>query len=105
MPSMFEHRKERVLPFPLFVRRLAICLAIAGAMVSFGIAVGVLGYHCLADFAWIDALLNACMILTGMGPVGPLPTDTAKIFASLYALFSGLVFISVMAVMISPIMH
>ena len=102
---MFEHRKERVLPFPLFVRRLAICLGIAGGMVSFGVAIGVLGYHYFADFAWIDALLNACMILTGMGPVGTLPTDTAKVFASLYALFSGLVFISVMAVMISPIMH
>jgi hypothetical protein len=102
---MFEHRKERVLPFPLFLRRLAICLGIAGGMVAFGLAIGVFGYHYLAGFAWIDALLNACMILTGMGPVGELPTDTAKVFASLYALFSGLVFISVMAVIISPIMH
>jgi hypothetical protein len=102
---MFEHRKERVLSFPLFLRRLAICLGVAGGLVSFGAAIGVLGYHYLAHFTWIDALLNACMILTGMGPVGQLPNDTAKVFASLYALFSGLVFISVVAVMISPIMH
>ncbi|MEA3208599.1 MAG: hypothetical protein QOE70_1656 [Chthoniobacter sp.] len=102
---MFEHRKERVLPLPLFLRRLVICLGIAAGMVLLGVGIGVLGYHYLADFTWIDALLNACMILTGMGPVGQLPTDAAKVFASLYALFSGLVFISVMAVLISPIMH
>lgn len=74
-------------------------------MVAFGVGVGVLGYHFFAGFAWVDSLLNACMILTGMGPVGTLPTDGAKVFASAYALFSGLVFISVMAVMISPVMH
>lgn len=72
---------------------------------AIGVAVGVLGYHYFAAFTWIDSFLNACMILTGMGPVGTLPDDSAKIFASLYALFSGLVFISVMAVLLSPIMH
>jgi peptidoglycan biosynthesis protein MviN/MurJ (putative lipid II flippase) len=102
---MFEHRREKLLSLPLFVRRLAICLLIASGMVLVGVGVGVLGYHHFAGFSWVDSLLNACMILTGMGPVGGLPTDEAKIFASLYALFSGLVFISVMAVMISPIMH
>ena len=102
---MFEHRHEKLLPLSLFVRRLAICLGIAAGMVLFGVGIGVLGYHYFAEFSWIDSLLNACMILTGMGPVGTLPTDTAKLFASVYALFSGLVFISVMAVMISPIMH
>jgi|SRR4030095_14607813 hypothetical protein len=102
---MFEHRHQNLLPFSLFIRRLAICLSIAGALIAFGVGIGVLGYHYIAGFAWIDALLNACMILTGMGPVGQLPTDVAKIFASLYSLFSGLVFISVMAVVLSPIMH
>lgn len=102
---MFEQRREKILPFSLFLRRLAVCLGIAGGMVAFGVGVGVLGYHFFAGFAWVDSLLNACMILTGMGPVGTLPTDGAKIFASAYALFSGLVFISVMAVMISPVMH
>lgn len=73
-------------------------------MISFGVGIGVLGYHYFAGFTWIDSLLNACMILTGMGPVGKLPNDTARIFASLYALFSGLVFISIMAVVI-PVVH
>lgn len=102
---MFERKRDHLLPFPLFVRRLGICLGIAGGLVAFGVGVGVLGYHLLAGFDWVDSLLNACMILTGMGPVGLLPSTSAKVFASLYALFSGLIFISVMAVMISPILH
>jgi hypothetical protein len=67
--------------------------------------IGILGYHYIAGFDWIDALLNASMILTGMGPVGPLTTTAAKIFASAYALFSGLVFISVIGVVLAPVMH
>ena len=102
---MFEHREEPLLPFSLFLRRMASCLAIAGGMVAFGVAVGVLGYRYIAGFSWIDALLNACMILGGMGPVGELPNDSAKVFASLYALFSGLVFIAIMAVLVAPILH
>jgi hypothetical protein len=102
---MFEHRREKLLPFSLFLRRFAVCLGIAAGLIAFGVGIGVLGYHHFAGFTWIDSLLNACMILTGMGPVGVLPNDTAKIFASLYALFSGLIFISVMAIIISPVMH
>jgi hypothetical protein len=102
---MFEHRREKLLPFPLFLRRLAVCLGIAAVIVAIGVGIGVLGYHYCAGFNWIDSLLNACMILAGMGPVGELPTHTAKVFASLYALFSGLLFISIMAVIISPLMH
>jgi hypothetical protein len=102
---MFEHRKERLLPLSLFLRRMAICLAISGGMVLFGVGIGVLGYRYLAGFRWVDSLLNACMILGGMGPVGQLPNDKAKIFASLYALFSGLVFIAIMAVLVAPILH
>ena len=103
--GMFEHRKERLLSLPLFYRRVALCLAMAAGLVAFGLGIGVLGYRYFAGFEWIDALLNASMILTGMGPVGQLPNDGAKIFASLYALFSGLVFISVMALVASPVMH
>src|SRR3954468_24133536 len=102
---MFERKHQKLLPLGLFVRRLAICLGFAGLLVLFGIGVGVLGYHYLAGFRWIDSLLNAAMILTGMGPIGELPNDTAKVFASCYALFSGLIFISVMALLLSPVMH
>jgi hypothetical protein len=102
---MFEHRKEPMLPMAVFLRRMAACLGIAGAMVAFGLGIGVLGYRFIAAFSWIDALLNSCMILGGMGPVGELPNNAAKLFASFFALFSGLIFISVMAVLISPVAH
>lgn len=69
------------------------------------LAVGVLGYHWTTGMDWIDAFLNASMILTGMGPVNPLTTVSAKLFASFYALFSGLVFVTVMGLVIAPIFH
>ena len=80
---------------------MAGCFGIAAGLIAVGLGMGVLGYRFLAGFTWIDALLNASMILTGMGPVGQLPDVGAKIFASLYALFSGLVFISVIALLVS----
>jgi hypothetical protein len=77
------------------------------ALIVIGIAlgIGVVGYHGLGGLSWIDSLLNASMILGGMGPVDPLKSDTAKIFASLYALFSGLAFIGVSGLMLAPFAH
>ena len=102
---MYEAKHEKLLPLRIFLRRVGLCLFLSAAILSVALGIGVLGYHYIAGFAWIDALLNASMILTGMGPVGELKSDAAKIFASAYALFSGLVFISVMAVMLAPILH
>jgi hypothetical protein len=67
--------------------------------------IGIAGYHYLAGFNWVQSLLEASMILGGMGPVKELPTDAAKIFASTYALFSGLIFIAVMGLVLSPVVH
>lgn len=72
---------------------------------AFGLSIGVLGYHGLAHLSWIDSLLNASMILAGMGPVDPLPTSAAKLFASFYALFSGLAFIGIVSVLLAPFVH
>jgi hypothetical protein len=88
-----------------FVARLASNAAIATAMVVVSLAIGVVGYHVTAHLSWIDALLNASMILTGMGPVDPLPSTTAKLFASAYAIFSGVAFLSIVAVLMAPIVH
>jgi hypothetical protein len=66
---------------------------------------GIVGYHYIAGLSWIDSLLNASMILGGMGPVDPLKTDGAKIFASFYALFSGLAFIGIVSVLLAPFVH
>ena len=102
---MFESRYEPIVPARIFIRRMAGCLGLALLLVVFALGIGTLGYHFIAELGWIDAMLNAAMILTGMGPVDVLPTNAAKIFASLYALFSGVVFISMMGLLLSPVAH
>ncbi len=68
-------------------------------------ALGVLGYHYIARLAWIDAVLNAAMILTGMGPVDTMKDTPSKLFASAYALFSGVVFLSAISIVFAPVFH
>jgi hypothetical protein len=70
-----------------------------------GLGIGVVGYHIVAHLSWIDSLLNASMILGGMGPVDTLKTDASKIFASFYALFSGLAFVGIVSVLLAPFVH
>ena len=69
------------------------------------LALGVLGYHLLGGLSWLDALVNASMILTGMGPVDGIPTVAGKLFASFYALFSGVAFLTIVAVLLAPAVH
>ena|ERR1041384_5239614 len=102
---MFERKHERLAPVSVFARRVALSLAMACGLIACSLVVGLIGYRWLAGFSWVDSLLEASMILGGMGPVNPLPTTAAKIFASLYALFSGLVFIGVMGIVLTPIVH
>ena len=102
---MYEHHRERLLPRHKFARRVARHLAVAVASIGAALGVGVGGYHWLAGLTWTDALLNASMILGGMGPVNPLETTTAKVFASFYALFSGLAFIGIATMLIVPFAH
>jgi hypothetical protein len=80
-------------------------IGFAAALLTVALMFGILGYHWVARLPWIDALLNASMILTGMGPVDVLKTDAAKIFASAYALFSGVVFLSATGIVMAPIVH
>lgn len=102
---MYEKKSAKLLSWPLFVKRMALSTFLATAIVSVALAVGVIGYHQIAGLKWIDAVLNASMILTGMGPVDPMTTDTAKLFASAYALFSGVVFLSAVGVVLAPVFH
>lgn len=102
---MYEHRAQPLLHWPAFLQR-AFRHALAGlALVAAVDAIGTLGYHALGGLAWVDAFLNASMILGGMGPVDALHAPVAKVFAALYALFSGIVFIAVMAVILTPWLH
>lgn len=102
---MFEHKHQQLAPFPVFLKRLAVSVAIAILLVLFALFIGICGYHYLAKLGWIDSLLNASMILGGMGQIDTLTTPGAKVFASAYALFSGLIFIAVMGFVLSPIAH
>ena len=102
---MFEHRTEPLLPRMLFYRRLARYFAMASAIVVTGLGLGILGYHYLGGLRWIDAIVNAAMILGGMGPVNNLDTNVAKLFAAGYALFSGILFLVIMGVLFAPIVH
>jgi hypothetical protein len=102
---VFEKKSDRLLPWPRFLRRMALSALLAYAIVSVALLAGVMGYHRIAGLGWIDSILNASMILTGMGPVDPMTTTAAKLFASAYALFSGVVFLSAMGIILSPIFH
>lgn len=102
---MFESRHEAILPLRLFFRRMLKCVTIAVALVLVALGGGTCGYHYLGKLPWVDALMNASMILTGMGPVDTLPSNAAKLFASAYAIFSGLVFISLVALLLTPVAH
>ena len=102
---MLEHKRQPLAPLGLFLRRLARNSGIALLVVCSALFIGVFGYHTLESLPWIDALLNASMILGGMGPVNELRTDAGKIFASVYALFSGLVFMLVAGILFTPILH
>lgn len=101
----FEHRNKPLLPKKLFFFRVSRCLLFAITLILFSLGIGVAGYHYVNQLPWIDALVNASMILTGMGPVDPLRNNAAKIFASVYAIFSGVAFLSIVAVFLSPIVH
>ncbi len=102
---MFEHRSEKLVPLSVFVRRMVATVLLLLAVLSVALGLGVVGYHKYAGLPWIDSLLNASMILTGMGPIAPMTTDAAKIFASVYALFSGVVFLSSVGLLLAPVFH
>jgi hypothetical protein len=102
---MYERRKQRLLSRAEFSKRVGRHGLVALGVLVFGLGFGVLGYHFFAHLGWIDSLLNASMILGGMGPVDPLKSDAAKIFASFYALFSGLAFIGIVSVLLAPFVH
>jgi Ca2+/Na+ antiporter len=102
---MFENKKHELVPFPLFLLRVLRYFIYSIMFICFSLLLGVLGYHFIARLSWIDSLYNASMILTGMGPVAVLTTGPAKLFASVYALYSGIAFLSTVAVFFAPIVH
>jgi hypothetical protein len=102
---MFEHRKQPLLTPHEFLIRQLIYIFVASMIIVGSLVLGVLGYHFLEGLAWVDALVNASMLLGGMGPVNELHTVSGKIFASFYALYSGIIFLVVVGVIFAPLYH
>jgi hypothetical protein len=102
---LYESKDAPLLPRPAFALRLVRHALIATVLIVVSLAIGTIGYHAIAALRWIDAFENAAMILTGMGPVSPMPNDGAKLFAAGYALFSGTAFLTGVAVMVAPLAH
>lgn len=102
---LYERRRQPLLSTRAFLLRQLRHTLVAVGVVGFSLGIGVVGYHALEGMPWIDSLLNASMILGGMGPVGELHTAAGKIFASAYALFAGMVFLVVAGILFAPIFH
>jgi hypothetical protein len=102
---MYERKGQPLLPHRAFAQRMATHGRYAAWIVLVSLAIGMAGYHWIAGYAWDDAFLNAAMLLGGMGPVGNLTGHAAKIFAGTFALYSGLVFLAVAVLLLTPVFH
>ena len=102
---MFEHRSEPLASQREFTRRMLRYSWFTAAIILFSLGIGVIGYHYFESLSWIDSLLNASMILGGMGPVNALQTNAGKLFASFYALYSGIVLLASVGVLAAPVFH
>lgn len=101
----YEHNSEPLLAKELYFKRLVNHFSIGFAVIIISLLAGICGYHFFEGLSWVDSLLNASMILSGMGPVNELRTDSGKFFASFYALFSGIVFLVTVAIIFTPVVH
>jgi len=102
---MFEHKRNSLLPFSLFLKRVIKYFTYTLILIGIALIIGMVGYHFFAELDWINAFYNASMILTGMGPVAEMASIPAKFFSSFYALFSGIVFLTTIAIFFAPIAH
>jgi hypothetical protein len=102
---MYEHKKQKLVPIRTFYQRVLKNILIASMVMAFCLIIGILGYHYTADIDWLDALHNASMILSGMGPVVEIKSTGGKWFSSFYALFSGVVFITNIGIILAPAIH
>jgi hypothetical protein len=102
---MLESKHQPLAPFSVFRRRIFKSFLFGMFIMFICILLGVVGYHYTAGIGWLDSLHNACMILSGMGPVVNIETVSGKLFSSFYALFSGVIFITNIGVILAPAIH
>lgn len=103
--SMFEHRSKPLLPRSEFIKRMVFFALLSAGFVTFSLLMGMVGYRIFENFSWVDAFVNAAMLMGGMGPVNELHTDAGKIFAGVYSMYCGLVFIIAVGFLIAPVFH
>jgi hypothetical protein len=102
---MFEPFGKKLLPRREFYRRMGWTSAIGGILILLSLSVGMLGYHFLNELAWVDAFVDAAMILSGMGPLSPLRSNAAKVFAGVYAIYCGIALIATTGIIFAPVVH
>jgi flagellar biosynthesis protein FliR len=102
---VYERRSDKLISRRAFAARMLRHGGYATALVAVSIAIGMLGYHFLDRLAWVDAFVDTSMLLGGMGPVNPLRGESAKVFAGIFALYAGLVFLALTAIMLAPVLH
>ena len=102
---MYENKRQQVISHQQFMRRLRQHLWVALALLIGSLAMGMVGYKVFEQLAWIDGFLNSALLLGGMGPVNPPLTEAGKLFAGMYALYAGLVFVVTAALMVTPVAH
>ncbi|MCX6156874.1 MAG: hypothetical protein WCK13_01665 [Ignavibacteriota bacterium] len=102
---IYENKKEPLVSKKIFRSRIMYAVYIDLVLLSVSLLLGVMGYHYFNNLSYIDAFMNASMILGGMGPVDPLINNSAKIFAGMYALYSGIAFLTSFAILMAPVYH
>ncbi len=102
---MYESKHEALISGSSFVKRLVLHLSVTVLLLVFSLGLGITGYMYTESMSWLDAFLNAAMLLGGMGPVDPPKTDVGKFFAGCYALYAGLVFVVCAGLVLTPVLH
>lgn len=102
---MYEHFKDPLLPRRALLGRLARSALLGASVIVASLLIGMIGYRACEGFGWIDAFLNAAMLLGGMGPVDPVRSTCGKLFAGCYALYCGIAVLAITAIVFAPIVH
>jgi hypothetical protein len=102
---MYENRSRPLLSRRKFYHRMRRSAMLALGLIGGALIIGMAGYHLFEHLGWVDSFANASMILSGMGPLGELKTTGGKLFAGCYAIFSGVAFLTSVAVLFAPLFH
>ena len=101
----YERKSDKLLNKNQFYIRISLHLSVALGLVLISIGFGAIGYHGFEGISWVDSIYNASMILTGMGPVTILKKDISKIFASMYAIYGGIILLAITGIILTPLAH